>query len=159
MHTNRVQHLEHSVLLAGIQSVDDDSHTRLVLSEAVDGLCHFGHELNFMLQNLYEGKKSEFPFWIFARITFPEFKVHGFLFYSFSPYLHKSFTLEFVQVVGGAVQPFPLRVEDGVGHLPPGPAVEQQGQAHHTGHGYQHRVHRQVLGVHLENNKRLHCLV
>lgn len=52
MHTNRVQHLEHSVLLAGIQSVDDDGHTRLVLSEAVDRLGHFGHELNFMLQNL-----------------------------------------------------------------------------------------------------------
>lgn len=54
MHTNRVQHLEHSVLLAGVQSVDDDGHTRLVLSEAIDGLGHFGHELDFMLQNLDE---------------------------------------------------------------------------------------------------------
>lgn len=43
MHTNRVQHLEHSILLAGVQPVDDDGHTRLVLSEAVDGLGHFGH--------------------------------------------------------------------------------------------------------------------
>lgn len=156
MHTNRVQHLEHSVLLAGVQSVDDDGHTRLVLSEAVDGLGHFGHELNFMLQNLDEerGKRVSFHF-----VSLFASHLHDFLFYSFSPYLHKSFTLEFVQVVGGAVQPFPLRVEDGVGHLPPGPAVEQQGQAHHTGHGYQHRVHRQVLRVHLENSKRLHRLV
>lgn len=41
MQTNRVQHLQHSVLLAGVQSVDDDGHTRLVLSKTVDGLGHF----------------------------------------------------------------------------------------------------------------------
>lgn len=41
--THRVQHLQHFVLLAGIQSVNDHSHTRLVLREAVDGFGHFGH--------------------------------------------------------------------------------------------------------------------
>lgn len=63
--------------------------------------------------------------------------------------LHESFTLQSVQVVGSAVQPFPLRVEDRVGHLPPGPAVQQQSQAHHTGHGDQHRIDRQVPRIHL----------
>lgn len=40
-------------------------------------------------------------------------------------YLHKSFTLEFMQVVSSTVQSFPLGVKNRVGHLPPGPAVEQ----------------------------------
>lgn len=70
-------------------------------------------------------------------------------------YLHKSFTLELVQVVSSAVQPFPLRVEDGVGHLPPGPTVEQQCQAHHTSHAYQHGIYCQVIRVHLVKIKAL----
>lgn len=80
MHTNRVQHLEHSVLLAGVQSVDDDGHARLVLSEAVNGLGHFGHELNFMLQNLFEQKVGEFSFSLFVCTAFRESKGSWFSF-------------------------------------------------------------------------------
>jgi len=56
-----------------------------------------------------------------------------------------------MQVVGSTVQPLPLGVEDGVGHLPPGPTVEQQGQGHHTGHGNQHCIYCQIPRVQLVN--------
>lgn len=38
--THRVQHLQDFVLFTGVQSVDDDSHSRLVLGEAINGLGH-----------------------------------------------------------------------------------------------------------------------
>ena len=41
--THRVEHLQNFVLLAGVQSVDDDGHACLVLGEAVNGFGHFGH--------------------------------------------------------------------------------------------------------------------
>lgn len=70
-------------------------------------------------------------------------------------YLHESLTLELVHLVGGTVQSLPLGVEDGVSHLPPGPTVQQEGQAHHAGHGDQHSVHRKVLTLHLNRCNKI----
>lgn len=56
--TYSVQHLEHSVLLAGVQPVDDDHQPCLVLSEAVDGLRHPGHQFHLALQDLAERTDS-----------------------------------------------------------------------------------------------------
>lgn len=50
--TYSVQHLQHSILLAGIQPVDDDHQPRLVLSEAINGFGHPGHQLHLALENL-----------------------------------------------------------------------------------------------------------
>ncbi len=72
-------------------------------------------------------------------------------------HLHESLTLELVHAVGSVKEPPPLRVQHRVCHLPPGPTVQQHGQAHHTGHGDQNRVHRQVLCVHLEDGQQGHA--
>lgn len=68
-------------------------------------------------------------------------------------YLHKSFTFELMQVVGSTVQAFPLGVQDRISHVPPGLTVQQQGQAHHTGHGYQHCIYCQIPRVHLKKQR------
>lgn len=39
--THRVQHLQNFVLFTGIQAIDDDGHTGLVLGETIDGFGHF----------------------------------------------------------------------------------------------------------------------
>lgn len=56
--TYSVQHLEHFVLLTGVQPVDDDHQPCLVLREAVDGFCHPSHQFHFTLQNLWERADS-----------------------------------------------------------------------------------------------------
>lgn len=50
--SHRVEHLQNSVLFAGVQSVDDDRQPRLMLREAVDGLRHPRHQLHLVLQDL-----------------------------------------------------------------------------------------------------------
>lgn len=52
--SHRVQHLQDFVLLAGVQSVDDDRQPRLMLCEAVDGLRHPRHQLHLVLQHLQD---------------------------------------------------------------------------------------------------------
>lgn len=57
--TYGVQHLEHSVLLTGIQPVDDNHQPCLILSEAVNGFCHPGHQFHFTLKNLCKRKDTK----------------------------------------------------------------------------------------------------
>lgn len=56
--TYSVQHLEDFVLLAGVQPIDDDHQPRLILSEAVNGFRHPGHQFHFALKNLCEGGRQ-----------------------------------------------------------------------------------------------------
>lgn len=48
----RIQHLQNFVLLTGVQTIDNDHQTCLVLGEAVDSLGHLSHELHLTFQHL-----------------------------------------------------------------------------------------------------------
>lgn len=48
------------------------------------------------------------------------------------------------------MEAFPLRIQERVQHLPPGPAVQHKGQAHNRCDGDKDGIHRQVFGVHSE---------
>jgi hypothetical protein len=64
--TYSVQHLQHFILLTGVQAVNDNHQPRLILREAVDGLGHPGHQLHLTLQDLHKAQKT------------PEDKAHPF---------------------------------------------------------------------------------
>lgn len=71
--------------------------------------------------------------------------------------LHEALALQLVHPVGSAVEPLPLRVQHGVRHLPPRPAVQQQSQTHHASNGDEHGVHRPVVTVHFEEGQQGHA--
>lgn len=72
-------------------------------------------------------------------------------------HLHEAFTLEFLHLVSGTVQPLPLWVQHWVSHLPPCFAVQQKSQAHHACHGNQHSIYRLVAAVYLEDSQQSHA--
>lgn len=57
--TYRVQHLQDFILLTGVQAVNDNHQPCLVLSEAINGFCHPGHQFHLTLQDLHKAQKRQ----------------------------------------------------------------------------------------------------
>lgn len=52
------------------------------------------------------------------------------------------------------MEAFPLGIQEGVQHLPPGSTVQHEGQAHNGRDGYEDSVHCQMLRVHPEDGQK-----